>query len=218
MLECQAMMEPQAQQRGITMTFPRFERPLLRHFRSDPVEADSHQPALQRDQIQQGAGTVGVDCTVNAAGRTRISIKDTGAGLRPEKLAQLFQPFNRLGQEAGGEEGTGIGLVVTKRLVELMGGAIGVESEVGAGSVFWIELNSAAAPQLVDGGEAPAYVPPHVPDGARLRTLLCVEDNPANLKLVDATHRPSPRSAPADRGERDSRHRAGARLAARRSS
>ena len=59
--------------------------------------------------------------------------------MRP-KLAQLFQPFNRLGQEAGGEEGTGIGLVVTKRLVELMGGAIGVDSTVGAGSVFWIEL------------------------------------------------------------------------------
>ena len=64
----------------------------------------------------------------------------------PDKLAQLFEPFNRLGQEAGGEEGTGIGLVVSKRLVELMGGAIGVESTVGVGSVFWIELNAAAAP------------------------------------------------------------------------
>ncbi len=59
-------------------------------------------------------------------GLIRISIRDTGAGLAPEQLAQLFQPFNRLGQEAGAEEGTGIGLVVTKRLVELMGGTIGV--------------------------------------------------------------------------------------------
>ena len=76
--------------------------------------------------------------------------------------------------------------MVTKRLVELMGGAIGVDSTVGAGSVFWIELISAAAPQLaVEGGEAAAYAPPHVPHGARLRTLLCVEDNPANLKLVE---------------------------------
>ena len=75
--------------------------------------------------------------------------QDTGEGLPPEKLAQLFQPFNRLGQEAGTEEGTGIGLVVSKRLVELMGGAIGVESTVGVGSVFWIELNLAAKPQLV---------------------------------------------------------------------
>ena len=75
---------------------------------------------------------------------------------------------------------------MTKRLVELMGGAIGVDSTVGTGSVFWIELISAAPPQLaVEEGEAAAHAPPHVPHGARLRTLLCVEDNPANLKLVE---------------------------------
>ena len=66
----------------------------------------------------------------------------------PEKLTQLFQQFNRLGQEAGSVEGTGIGLVVTKQLVELMGGKIGVESTVGVGSVFWFELISDDAPQL----------------------------------------------------------------------
>jgi CheY-like chemotaxis protein/HPt (histidine-containing phosphotransfer) domain-containing protein len=131
-------------------------------------------------------GTVVVDYTVSDPDRVRISIKDTGVGLPPEKLALLFQPFNRLGREAGGEEGTGIGLVVTKRLVELMGGAIGVDSTVGTGSVFWIELASAVAPQFVDeGGEAVAEPPQHVPPGARRRTLLCVEDNPANLKLVE---------------------------------
>ena len=131
-------------------------------------------------------GTVVVDCAVSTPDRIRISVKDTGAGLPPEKLAQLFQPFNRLGQEASGEEGTGIGLVVSKRLVELMGGVIGVESTVGVGSVFWFELISAAAPQLaVEAGEAAALRPPHVPHGARLRTLLYVEDNPANLKLVE---------------------------------
>lgn len=62
-------------------------------------------------------------------------------------MLQLFQAFNRLGQEAGRKEGTGIGLVVSKRLAELMGGAIGVESEVGVGSVFWVEL---ASPELDD--------------------------------------------------------------------
>ena len=156
MLECQAMMEPQAQQRGISMTFPRFDNPCF--VSSDRTRLKQILINLLSNAIKYNTtqGTVVVDCTVSAPDRIRISIKDTGAGLPPEKLAQLFQPFNRLGQEAGGEEGTGIGLVVTKRLVELMGGAIGVDSTVGAGSVFWIELISAAAPQFVDeGGEAP---------------------------------------------------------------
>jgi CheY-like chemotaxis protein len=106
--------------------------------------------------------------------------------LPPEKLAQLFQPFNRLGQEAGGEEGTGIGLVVAKRLVELMEGVIGVESTVGVGSVFWFELISVARPHLaIEGGAAAALAQPRVPCAARLHTLLYVEDNPANLKLIE---------------------------------
>jgi CheY-like chemotaxis protein len=118
----------------------------------------------------------------------RISVQDTGIGMRPEQLNALFQPFNRLGQESSTEEGTGIGLVVTKRLVELMGGAIGVESDVGVGSVFWVELDSAKAPQLESGGTGavPASEParaPHAVSGRR--TLLYVEDNPANLALVE---------------------------------
>jgi CheY-like chemotaxis protein len=116
----------------------------------------------------------------------RISVRDTGAGLAPEQLAQLFQPFNRLGKETGAEEGTGIGLVVTKRLVELMGGAIGADSVVGAGSVFWIELSLTTAPQLaVRDAERAALARPRVPGGTPLRTLLYVEDNPANLELVE---------------------------------
>ena len=78
----------------------------------------------------------------------RITVRDTGEGLTAEKLAQLFQPFNRLGQEAGPHQGTGIGLVMTRRLVELMGGAVGAESVVGVGSVFWFELKRASATQI----------------------------------------------------------------------
>jgi CheY-like chemotaxis protein len=131
-------------------------------------------------------GTVEVSCTENTPGRIRVSIRDTGAGMNPEQLAQLFQAFNRLGQEAGGEEGTGIGLVVAKRLVELMGGVIGAESTVGEGSVFWFELVTVAEPQLTkEEDETAALAKPPAPHEAGLHTLLYVEDNPANLKLVE---------------------------------
>jgi signal transduction histidine kinase len=83
-------------------------------------------------------------------GRIRSSVKDTGTGLTPEKLAQLFQAYNRLGQESRSEKGTGIGLTVTRKLVELMEGIIGVESTVGVGSVFWIELISGRAPPVAE--------------------------------------------------------------------
>jgi signal transduction histidine kinase len=72
--------------------------------------------------------------------RVRVSVKDTGEGIAKEKQAELFQPFNRLGKEAGEIEGTGIGLTITKELVEAMGGTVGLESTVGSGSTFWIEF------------------------------------------------------------------------------
>jgi len=131
-------------------------------------------------------GTVVVDCASRGPGRLRISVRDTGAGLLPDLLVQLFQPFNRLGQERGTEEGTGIGLVMSKRLVELMGGRIGVESTVGQGSVFWFELNSTNEPELEAGTIPPAAIEPaQARGGAPVRTLLYVEDNPANLKLIE---------------------------------
>ena len=188
MSECQAMMEPQAQQHGIRMTFPRFDDDHSFFVKADRTRLKQIIINLLSNAIKYNKeqGTVIVDCAVSAPGRIRIRVADTGAGLPPEKLAQLFQPFNRLGQEAGGEAGTGIGLVVTKRLVELMEGVLGVESTVGVGSVFWCELLSAAAPQLrIQSGEAEATVRPQLPDVARRRTLLYVEDNPANMKLVE---------------------------------
>ena len=186
MSECQAMMEPQAQQRGISMTFPRFDHPFF--VKADRTRLKQIVINLLSNAIKYNKeqGTVIVGCTVSAPGRIRISVADTGAGLPPEKLAQLFQPFNRLGQEAGGVAGTGIGLVVTKRLAELMEGVLGVESTVGVGSVVWCDLISVAAPQLaVQRGEAEAVAEPQVPHDAPLRTLLYVEDNPANMKLVE---------------------------------
>ena len=96
-------------------------------------------------KYNRDGGAVMVDCLALEADQLRVSVQDTGLGLKPEQVQMLFTPFNRLGQEAGVQEGTGIGLVVTKRLVEMMGGTIGVSSSVGVGTVFWIEMKATAA-------------------------------------------------------------------------
>jgi PAS domain S-box-containing protein len=186
MFECQAMIEPQAQKRGISMSFPGFEVPWF-------VDADRTRLKQVLINLVSNAikyncanGKVAVECVRISPERIRVSVRDTGAGLPPEMVLQLFQSFNRLGRESTAEEGTGIGLVMSKRLVEMMGGAIGVESTVGVGSVFWFELNSAVAPRLRLGDvESAEIVQSRFQQGAALRTLLYVEDNPANLKLVE---------------------------------
>jgi signal transduction histidine kinase len=148
MLECQSIIEQQAKQRDITLIFPVFITPMF--VRSDRTKLKQILINLLSNAIKYNSkqGTVEVLCTACTPERIRVSITDTGKGLDSAQLAQLFQPFNRLGQEVYSEEGTGIGLVVTKRLVELMGGLIGVQSTVGKGSVFWFELSSVAAPHL----------------------------------------------------------------------
>jgi PAS domain S-box-containing protein len=185
MVECRGMIEPQAHQHGIHMTFPMFEVPCIVHADRTRVKQVLINLLSNAIKYNRDQGSIEVQCTVCTPGRIRVSIKDTGAGLSPEQLTQLFQPFNRLGQEAGGEEGTGIGLVVAKKLVEMMGGEIGVDSEVGVGSVFWFELDSAEASELsVEEGEPIAPAELHTHSGGELRTILCIEDNPANLKLI----------------------------------
>src|SRR5579864_1813659 len=186
MLESQAMIEPQARKRGIGMTFPQFEIPYFVKADRTRIKQVLINLLFNAIKYNRPAGTVAVEYTLRSPDSIRISVRDSGAGLAPEQLAQLFQPFNRLGKEAGVEEGTGIGLVVTKRLVELMGGAIGADSTLGVGSVFWVELGLTIAPRLVapETGHA-ALARPHLPNGAPPCTLLYVEDNPANLELVE---------------------------------
>jgi len=185
MRECQAMIEPQAQQRGVQINFLPFDHDWFANADRTRVKQVLINLLSNAIKYNREQGTVEVSCVASSPERIRISIKDSGMGLSAEKLAQLFQPFNRLGQEAGDEEGTGIGLVVTKQLIELMGGTIGVESTVGVGSEFWIELIRGDTPQLAAGHVMPAAFLPQTQGNAAQRTLLYVEDNPANLMLVE---------------------------------
>ena len=185
MQECQTMIEPQAQKRGITVRFPQFK--VLYFVKADRTRVKQVLINLLSNAIKYNKvnGTVDVFYNANIPGRIRICVGDSGEGLAPDKIAQLFQPFNRLGQEAGVKEGTGIGLVMTKRLVELMGGTIGVESTVSEGSVFWVEMKLTAERQhTINEADLTTKIPTHVQPHA-LHTLLYVEDNPANLMLVE---------------------------------
>jgi signal transduction histidine kinase/ActR/RegA family two-component response regulator len=186
LVECQTMMEPRARQSGIRMTFPRFDDPIYLwadRTRLKQIVINLLSNAIKYNKEQ---GRVVVDCSVSNLGRVRFCVRDTGEGLSPEKLAQLFQPFNRLGQDASGVVGTGIGLVVTKRLVELMDGSLDVSSTIGVGSAFCCDLPVAQPPQLATrDDEDPASPEPEATYVTPLRTLLYVEDNPANLMLVE---------------------------------
>ncbi len=147
MTECHTMTESQAQKHDVQINFAPIDPTWLIH--ADRTRLTQVVLNLLSNAIKYNRkhGTVEVTC-IATAGRIRINIKDSGEGLPPEKLAHLFQAFNRLGQEHSSQEGTGIGLVVTKQLVELMEGTIGVTSTVGVGSEFWIELPHHMPPQL----------------------------------------------------------------------
>lgn len=184
MAECWSMIEPQAQKQGILVTFSPSDNSWF--VRADRIRLKQVLVNLLSNAIKynRNGGTVDVH-SVCVEDQICISVVDTGLGMCPEQLEQLFQPFNRLGQEASGVEGTGIGLITAKQLVELMGGEMGVESTVGVGSVFWIKLRSSAAPQIVANSQPKLIAPAKAKNCISLRKLLYVEDNQANLKLVE---------------------------------
>ena len=203
--ESQAMIEPQAQKRGIRVTFPDIAKPFF--VKADRTRVKQVLVNLLSNAVKfnREGGSVVVTCIDGEGGRVQILVEDTGEGLSAEQQAQLFQPFNRLGQEGHGEKGTGIGLVVCKRLVELMGGVIRVSSTVGTGSTFCIELIQTGAPQAAAAVSAvDAHPIRQVANGAPVRTLLYVEDNPANLMLIEdlIARRPDIRLLSASDGNR----------------
>jgi hypothetical protein len=132
-------------------------------------------------------GSVKVEVQIEQEDRLRILVTDTGPGISPNRLQELFQPFNRLDADNSEVEGTGIGLTITRRIVEMMGGAVNVRSEVGVGSTFWIELPLEAAPKADYKTQSPATRQnSHPAQSAREKqhVILYIEDNPSNLKLV----------------------------------
>jgi signal transduction histidine kinase/CheY-like chemotaxis protein len=144
--DCRAMIEPQARGAGIRLVFE--PAPSRCFVRADPTRTKQVLLNLLSNAIKynRSPGQVTVSCSVTAELRVRVSVEDTGPGLTAAQIAQLFEPFNRLGQQCGTEPGTGIGLMICKRLVELMGGNIGVDSRPGIGSCFWFELDAAPPP------------------------------------------------------------------------
>lgn len=137
--ECGDLLKPQARARGIALYVAAAHgtRLMADRTRLKQVLINLMSNAIK---YNNDLGAIGVDCAPAADGRIRLSVRDTGKGLDDAQLDAMFQPFNRLGQEAGDQEGTGLGLHMCRKLVESMHGVIGVSSVLGAGSTFWIEL------------------------------------------------------------------------------
>jgi CheY-like chemotaxis protein len=122
----------------------------------------------------------------------RISVSDTGPGINPEFIGKLFMPFERIGAEKTGIEGTGLGLMVVKKLMDAMGGSVGVESVPGEGSTFWIELPYIEVQEITSEQTEYSSVTPTI-ISEKTRTILYIEDNASNTELVEqilVNHRP----------------------------
>jgi signal transduction histidine kinase/CheY-like chemotaxis protein len=138
-------------------------------------------------KYNQKGGIVKLSCKEVSGNMARISVMDTGTGINIDNQSGLFEPFNRLGKEAGEIEGTGIGLTIAKQLTDRMGGNISFTSEVGKGSTFWVEFpiiditNLRIATPGTSVGRSNHQAQP-----ASEITILYIEDNPANLQLMES--------------------------------
>lgn len=192
--ECLLMISPQAKQKSMALT-------RLQHAKELNVFADRtylKQVVLNlvsnAIKYSPAASQVTLHCELIQPDYVRVFVSDAGPGIPENQQSHLFQPFNRLGRRGVASAGSGIGLAVSKQLVELMGGRIGVQSNQSGGSSFWFELRS-----VVDGGQENLQLTQSVANSSALsvlqdqsvgyrleshKTLLYIEDNPANLLLV----------------------------------
>ena len=185
--EALGMLGPSAAARSVTLVPP------------PPAELDVYVLA-DRQRLKQAllnllsnavkynrdGGEVRVGAARRAPGRARIEVADTGIGIAADDLARAFAAFERLGAEATDVEGTGLGLALTRRLIEAMDGTIGVDSEVGRGTTFWLDLPEVAAPAAVRAKPPDSEAaPPAAAARTDARTILYIEDDPSNIKLVE---------------------------------
>ena len=188
--ECLALTRPQAEERRIEVVED-FDPGTMPMVRVDKIRFKQVLINLLSNAVKYNrhGGTLTLTCRESPGGALRLSVADTGHGIAEHKHDAVFEPFNRLGAETTEVEGSGLGLTVSRKLVELMGGRIAFESTWGKGSTFWFDVPLAkegasgeAAVGTVDA--APAKAARSLPLGNH--TVLYVEDNLANLRLMEA--------------------------------
>ncbi|MDE2452233.1 MAG: PAS domain S-box protein [Burkholderiales bacterium] len=191
--ECLSLMAPIAQTHGVDLAAPEPDA-AARWVRADRMRLKQVLLNLLSNGIKYNSrgGSLALTCTALGA-EVRIDVTDTGPGLAPHEVARLFRPFERLNANTTGIEGTGIGLALSQRLVRSMGGEIGVESESGRGSRFWVRLATAQVPEALPAARAPesaAAQPvepvPAVTAAPGTHTVLYIEDTEFNIALMHA--------------------------------
>ena len=180
--DCRRLMQPLAVAAQLTMHVQVSNQWVVRADRARLKQVILNLLSNAIKYNRQG-GDIGVRVMDARADRIRIEVTDTGLGIAASRLPGVFQPFNRLGKDTGGIEGTGIGLSITRKLVVMMDGEVGVESQPGVGTTFWIELPRGSM-SMAGELEPSVFGATHSRAQGAGRCVLCIDDNPVNLKLI----------------------------------
>ncbi|TMI82275.1 MAG: response regulator [Bacillati bacterium ANGP1] len=198
------LIEPMATARNVLINGDRQET-CRRHVLADRQRLKQVLLNLLSNAVKYNrpGGTVTLSCQESGNGRLRVKVTDTGPGIPADKMERLFTPFDRLGAEQSEVEGTGLGLSLSKRLAEAMGGTLGIESTPGLGSTFWLELTVVESPlERFEKAREPITAPAAGTPAAAARVVLYIEDNFSNLRLIERllARRPEIRLIPAMQG------------------